>query len=227
MMEGRTLLIHLDERLSACAGMLSGRPLADIGTDHAYLPLYAVISGIAPRAVAADVREGPLARAREHVKKYGAEGRIRLCLSDGLHNVLPEEADDIVIAGMGGETILQILSEAEWVRDPAKRLILQPMSKEENLRRWLKEQGFTLEREEAVISSGKVYAVMQASFTGKSKNSGDLFPYIGILTGCTEAEVVYINKKMQSLEKQRSGLADTGETDRIIGLLRKLIGGNS
>lgn len=225
MMEEETVRFHLDERLAACAEMLSGRPLADIGTDHAYLPLFAVLSGIAERAVAADIREGPLERARLHVEKYGAEGKIALRLSDGLHNIGPAEADDIVIAGMGGETILQILSETDWVRDPAKRLILQPMSKEETLRCWLREQGFTAEREKAVLSSGKVYAVMQVSYTGISRNEGELFPLIGLLEGKTEAEEVYIKKKIQSLEKQRLGLSDTAETDRLIGLLREKIGG--
>lgn len=108
-------LFQLDPRLSLCASFVpAGAKLADIGTDHGYLPIWLAKTGRVIHAVAADLRPGPLERAKENVRKYQVEDIVELRLSDGLQAFLPEEADFIVIAGMGGEVIASILGAAPW-----------------------------------------------------------------------------------------------------------------
>ena len=115
----------LDERLKTVAALVRpGSRVADIGTDHGYLPVYLVKEGICPRAIAADLRSGPLESARRHVTAAGLSDRIDLRLGDGLTPIEPQEVDDMIIAGMGGETIAGILAAADWVRQPRLRLIL-------------------------------------------------------------------------------------------------------
>lgn len=201
-------MFQLDPRLQLCADLVRpGARLADIGTDHAYLPVWLVSKGICPSAVAVDVREGPLERARENVTRYGMERKIRLSLSSGLTALGPEDVDDIVIAGMGGELMAEIIQQAPWVQDGKKHLILQPMTTAKELRLWLRENGFSLFREECVRSEGKVYSVMLAVFDPeKAQNHiGELYPYVGLLTGKTEEEREYIQKVMQRLQKKLQG----------------------
>ena len=118
-------MIRLKPRLQTAADMVRiGSRVADIGTDHAYLPASLILSGKIPSAVAADLRKGPLENAEETVRNNHIEDRVQLRLSDGLKCVSPDEADDIVIAGMGGILISEILTAAEWVRNPRYKLIL-------------------------------------------------------------------------------------------------------
>ena len=134
-------LFQLDPRLSLCASFVpAGAKLADIGTDHGYLPIWLAKTGRVIHAVAADLRPGPLERAKENVRKYQVEDIVELRLSDGLQAFLPEEADFIVIAGMGGEVIASILGAlpAEGNR---RRLVLQPMTRAEELRRSWRSMG--------------------------------------------------------------------------------------
>ena len=161
--------------------------------------------GICPGAVAVDVCEGPLERARENVNRYGMTEKIRLSLSSGLTALGEEDADDIVIAGMGGELIAEIISKAPWVCNQKKHLILQPMTTANELRVWLRENGFALLREECVRSEGKVYSVMLAAYDPEKAEefqNQELYPYIGLLTGKSEAEQEYIQKAMLRLSKK-------------------------
>lgn len=227
-------IFQLDPRLQLCADWVrQDAKLADIGTDHAYLPVWLVSMGICPRAVAVDVREGPLERARENVTRYGMADKIRLSLSSGLTDVQPEDADDIIIAGMGGELIAEILHQAPWVRDETKRLILQPMTTAKELRLWLQENDFALIREECVRSEGKIYSVMQASYAPEKADSfqnQELYPYIGLLTGKTAEEQEYIRKVMHRLSKKLLGCrhrqdeAGAEKIERTLCQLEKMAG---
>ncbi len=157
---------RLDSRLSLCASFVRpGSRVADIGTDHAYLPAHLVGTGVCPFAVAADIRPGPLSRAADTVERTGLTGKIDLRLGDGLSPVRPEEVDDIVIAGMGGETIAAILAAAPWTQDARYRLILQPMSKPEELRRFLLQTGYAIQEERIARDGERLYAVLQAGFS--------------------------------------------------------------
>lgn len=150
--------INLTPRLNMVAAMVpQGARLADIGTDHAYLPAVLVGTGQIPSAIAADLRSGPLERARQTVREQGLEEKIELRLCDGLSGIRPEEADTVVIAGMGGETIAAILAAAPWTRERNTRLILQPMSSMDDLRRWLAENGYAIKREELICEGETLY----------------------------------------------------------------------
>ena len=157
----------LDKRLRCVAGLVRpGSVLADIGTDHAHLPVWLVKEGVCPRAVAADIRIGPAAAARRSVEAAGLEERIDVRVGDGLAPLCPGEADDIVIAGMGGETIASILGAAPWTKDGRYRLILQPMTRHECLRRFLLTGGFDILSEQIVQEGRRRYLVLACAYTG-------------------------------------------------------------
>lgn len=152
--------------------------LVDIGSDHGYLPLFLLQEGGVCGAVATDLREGPLQSAREHAQGMSPDllapapflpSRLTLVRTDGLDGlrdrILAHTRDgicDIVIAGMGGELIVSILGRAPWVRHPAIRLLLQPMTKPEAVRRFLSDRGFFTERDALVREGDRIYQILAA-----------------------------------------------------------------
>lgn len=140
---------RLPPRLRAVAEVVpAGSVVADVGTDHALLPAYLVASGRCPRAIAVDARPGPLAAARRTLARYGVADRVDVRQGDGLQALVPGEADVLVIAGLGGETIAQILARRPEVARRARRLVLQPVRGRDALVRYLAQQGWTVvERE--------------------------------------------------------------------------------
>ena len=150
----------LSPRLLAVAGWVPPDcRLADIGTDHALLPAWLLLQGRIRSAIAADLRPGPLRRAAETVSRFGLDCRIDLRLSDGLDGLEQHEADCVVMAGMGGETIRGILAKAPWTRTDTL-LVLQPQSKGPQLRRWLAENGYSILRERCVRDGGHWYPIL-------------------------------------------------------------------
>ena len=144
-------MIPISARLLTCASMVTGDFVCDIGTDHAYLPVYLVMSGKCRQVIATDIKEGPLSSAKGTLKRYGVSSSIKLVLSDGFDKVDPKSVTDVVIAGLGGENIRDILSskKAGFLKKGIN-LVLQPMSKAEVLRTWLAENGFAVLKETAV-----------------------------------------------------------------------------
>lgn len=171
----------LDKRLRLCADMVKGKRLCDVGTDHGYLVAELLLSGVCDTAVAADINEKPLASARSALGKAGVIDRTELVLSDGLKSVPREGITDIVIAGMGGELIAKILSECDWL--DGINLILQPMSKQDVLLRYLWENGFEISKQRAVSDGKFCYTVINSVKTGNKQNvpMPALFEYIGKL----------------------------------------------
>lgn len=154
--------MELTPRLRAIADQVpKGAKLADIGTDHGYLPVWLVLNGVVDSAIAADLRKGPLERAKQTAARYGVEGKLRFRLCDGLAGIAPEEADVIAIAGMGGDTIAAILAAAPWTRE--KTLLLQPMTAQPELRRWLSAHGYAIQSERAAREGQRLYCVLAAS----------------------------------------------------------------
>lgn len=156
--------LELGPRLRAIADLVPPdcRCLADIGTDHGYVPAALLLAGRVGRAVAADVGALPLDHARRTAARCGVEDRMDLRLGDGLSVLSPGEADVIVIAGMGGDTIAGILAAAPWSRD-GPLLLLQPMSRAYELRRWLPEQGYAVRAETLVQDKGVLYPILSAA----------------------------------------------------------------
>ena len=154
-------IIELTPRLRTAADLVpAGARLADIGTDHAYLPAALLLEGKIPYAIAADLRHGPLLRAKETAAEYGCRDKMAFRLCDGLKGIRPEETDAIVIAGMGGETIAQILAAAPWVRERNVPLVLQPMSSLPDLREWLQKHGYEIAEERLAREEDAIYVVM-------------------------------------------------------------------
>lgn len=152
--------------LSALPYLTRGGSCIDVGTDHAYLPIYLVSEGIVSRAMACDINKGPLESAKEHIRAAGLEAQIDTFLTDGLQGLEGFGADDIMIFGMGGELIIKILDEAPWVKNAGIGLILQPMSRANLLRAYLVENGFEITGE-SLSRSGKIYQTIHARFCGK------------------------------------------------------------
>ncbi len=156
----------MSSRLHKVADMITpGRIVADIGTDHGYIPIYEVLTGRADYAYACDVAEGPLGRARDNVSLYNVGDRVQTVLSDGLNGLkvikdnIPEA---IVIAGMGGSLICRILSEGAEVAGRAKELILSPHSEWYDVRKFLYDNGYTITDEDMLKEDGKYYVIIKA-----------------------------------------------------------------
>lgn len=142
--------------------------VADIGTDHAYLPIYLVQEGVIKKAFACDIKKAPLNLAKTNIEENNLEDNIKTILSDGLDNVPLEQVDDIVIAGMGGETICNIIKRAKPLKYIRYKLILQPMTKQYELRKFLYENGFKIVSEGLALEQRRVYNIFNVSYN-KSK----------------------------------------------------------
>ncbi|MGN0334388.1 MAG: tRNA (adenine(22)-N(1))-methyltransferase, partial [Lachnospiraceae bacterium] len=136
--------------------------LADVGTDHGYVPIYLYEKKVIPAAIAMDVNQGPLERAKLHIAEAKLEKVIETRLSDGLSALKPGEADSILIAGMGGPLIVKILDTHRETAASAKELILQPQSEIADVRKYLYEQGYEIIEEHIVLEDGKYYPMMKA-----------------------------------------------------------------
>ncbi|MBE6948391.1 MAG: SAM-dependent methyltransferase [Ruminococcaceae bacterium] len=154
-------MIKLTKRLEAIKNHISvGANVIDVGTDHGYIPVYLAVNDIAESIIAADINSGPLSKARELAKEYDVTDKMSFVLTDGLNGIEPN-ADTIIIAGMGGETIISILEAAPWVRENGVKLILQPQSKISDLTLWLAENGFAVKSCELVCEREKYYIIME------------------------------------------------------------------
>ncbi len=162
----RQKLPSLTPRLSAAARFIrNGAVLADIGTDHAHLVMYAVRNGLCSKAYACDAAKKPLDKARKNLDLYGCANNAEVILSNGLENV-PPDADDIVIAGMGGELIASILENAGPFKSPDKRFILQPMTNAAKLRRFLADSGFCVLSQALASEPPRIYVCLLVHYTG-------------------------------------------------------------
>ena len=153
----------LSKRLLTVADMVpSGSKIADIGTDHGFVPIYLAKTGRVVRAIAMDVRKGPLERATQHVKEYGLEDVIETRLSDGLEKLEEGEADTMICAGMGGPLMQKILENKDPRSVKLKTLILEPQSELMQFREFLRSKGYEIIEEEFLLEDGKYYPVIKA-----------------------------------------------------------------
>lgn len=197
----------LDARLNMAALMVrKGCIIADIGTDHGYLPVWLTRKGICPKAIAADINEMPLNKAKQTVIKYNAQDMVSLRLSDGLDKINPDEVDDIIIAGMGGDAITGIIARCNWLKDSQKHLILQPMTCAERLRKYLYENGYSICQEEIVIEHGKMYTIMLCIYSGKIVLPDIKMMYIGKSHDSNEYALEYLEKQYNRLISISEGL---------------------
>lgn len=163
--------MELSKRLYAVASMVTpGSIVCDVGCDHGYVSIFLVEKGISTKVYAMDVNKGPLERAREHVKEYGYEEYIEVRLSDGLKGMGEQSADSLICAGMGGRLVMKILGQSPQTVKGLKELVLQPQSEIGMVRRYLREHGFSIVKEDMVEEEGKYYPVILAKPVAKSEN---------------------------------------------------------
>lgn len=209
-----------------------GSSVADIGTDHAYLPAYLILNGISPKALACDVRKGPLENAGKTVEHYGIEKEITLRLSDGFDEIEPFEADDFIMCGMGGTLMEQLVSRTYWLKDKRKRIIVQPQSHAEDIRRFFVENGFEILFEDACIDSGKLYCAMAAEYTGEITVKPLSYIYSGELSKCQKKEAKLFLENINSRLKKKleaekvHGCAENAEyLEKVTAELEETING--
>ena len=162
-------MVKISNRLMTAAALVTqGYTLADVGTDHGYIPIYLLQQKKIPAAIAMDINEGPLERAKEHIALYGLQAYIQTRLSDGVAALKPGEVEAVLIAGMGGGLVMHILKNGEKVCQSAKELILQPQSEIENVREFLREEGYAILAEDMVLEDGKFYPMMKVQYQGEN-----------------------------------------------------------
>lgn len=157
--------------------------VADVGTDHGFIPIELVRRGLAAGAVAMDVRQGPLKQAREHIRQHGLEEKIETRLGDGVEKLKPGEADTVVIAGMGGQVMIHILENGRHLWRSVRHWILSPQSELDKVRRFLHRNGFDITKEKMVEDEGKYYTVMDVVFGGDRKGPREELTQIQYLYG--------------------------------------------
>ena len=201
--------IPLDSRLGCIAEAIgSACIVADIGTDHGLLPIALLLRGQAERAVACDIRQGPLDSARRNAERYGVSDKVELVLTDGFHGIEVYSPDAVVISGMGGELIARIISEAPYLRGDV-RLFLQPMTRAESLRRYLAQNGFSIAAEHLARDGKRLYSVIEAGYAGKTAEYTEAQLLVGMPEHHTDMSLFADHAAMaaERLERRRDGLA--------------------
>lgn len=198
-------MINLSKRLNTCVSFVrKGVRFCDVGTDHGYAPAYLVENSMIESAVACDINEAPLNSCRQLVIDLGLEDKIKCVLSNGLENVDSNAVDDILIAGMGGELIADILSRCSWVKD--KHLILNPHTHPEIVREWLYSNGFEIINDVIVADNGHHYNVFDAQYTGLFTEKSRIDYYLGNITDYSDKE--YFKHLLNYLNNKQKGGAN-------------------
>lgn len=154
--------MELSKRLQAVADLVSeGLVVADVGTDHGYIPIYLIETKKSPKAFAMDVNKGPLLRAKEHIAEHGLETRIETRLSDGVRALQKGECDCVVVAGMGGALTIKIMEEGKDIFRNLKEFVLQPQSELQKVRAYLCENAYFIVEENMVLDDGKFYPMFR------------------------------------------------------------------
>lgn len=205
----------LDGRLASAAGLVrQGARFADIGTDHAHLPLALLREGRIEWAVCSDINRGPLDSAMANAREAGFFEKIKFVLTDGAAALEGEGLTDVAICGMGGELIAEIIDKAPFLKNKETRLILQPMSRQGQLRLYLLTNGFSIIEEVYSYSQGKYYVTICAEYTGKAYEPTLYERELGraefLDTGCVECNG-YLDARLRVYEKIARGKREGGE----------------
>lgn len=198
--------------------------IADVGTDHAYLPIYLYKAGIIRGAVVSDINDGPIGRAKNNIREYSCDDAIIPILSDGLCKIDEYSPNTAFILGMGGELIANIISRAEWVKEKKTRLVLQPMTHPEILRAFLLENGFDIV-EECLVEDGKIYQIIVAEYIGKSNTADMLELFFGRINLLRAEDLLFkaLDETSAVLQARLSGKRKAGLEGEEDALLFELI----
>ncbi len=200
--------IPISKRLLCCAALVpQGARVADIGCDHGYLGIWLLKEQIAASVAACDLRPLPLEKAKENAALFGTDDRMTFAVADGLQAITPGQVDTVICAGMGGDCIAHILEQACWIRDPAYTLILQPQTSGNDLRRYLGEKGFSIEREELVEDSGFLYFTLVVRYGGgRALSPGEQYLSTQLLQCGSPLLPAYIDRVLRALESTVAGM---------------------
>ncbi len=216
--------MQLSARMERLASKVPyGSRLADVGTDHGYIPIALVLRGKISSAVAMDVNPGPLKRAEEHIRGQKLSAYIETRLSDGLTALQAGEADTVLIAGMGGALTVRILKGGAHCLCDVKELILQPQSEIHLVRKWLCENGYRITEEDMVQDAGKFYPIMKAVH-GEQQTPGEVELYYGSTDRQKSPAVfeAYIRNELRKNENIRRRLKEHGQENSVrMGELEK------
>lgn len=203
----------LDGRLALAASFVpAGSVICDVGTDHAYLPIWLIQNGVCPRALACDINEGPLQSARTHARAAGCADKITFYRADGLNGIdlAAEGVQTVLICGMGGELIARIWTECAYSRTRGVRAILQPMSSAEDLRTSLAERGYCIEDERLAEAAGRIYSCLCVTYDGVPRQLTPAEKVLGaahIRRGCAGEALfaAYLRREIAAAEKKLRG----------------------
>ena len=216
--------------LSAAEFVRQGAVFADVGTDHAYLPIFLLESGKILRAVCSDINEGPLLNAETNARESGVHGKMQFILTDGAAVLADLGITDVAICGMGGELIADIIEKAPFLFNSAIRLILQPMSKKAELRRYLASRGFKIAAEKYTVEGKHNYLSLAAEFCGAPYEISPLVAEIGYPPydfSENPARKSYLEERVRAIEKSVSGKRAGGKIDEaeseLLALLKNLL----
>ena len=166
--------MKLTDRLLKIASLVSeGKKVADIGTDHGYIPVYLLNKNIVPFAILADVNKGPLENARKEVRHNNLLDKTDLRLGSGIEVLKKGEVDEVIIAGMGGILISELLEANKEVAHSVDKLILQPMQAQDELRKYLFSNGYEVLNEVLVKEDFRIYEILEVKYTGKNTEVED------------------------------------------------------
>ena len=217
--------------LCAASFAREGEIIADVGTDHAYLPIYLYTRGIIKGAVVSDINEGPIERAKRNIIEYSCADAIKPILCDGLSKIGEYSPDSVFILGMGGELIVNIISNAEWLKKNGTRLVLQPMTHPEILREYLGKNGFET-IDETIIEDSKIYQIIVAKYTGRITDLSSLELHFGkinlqrrerILLDALQREREILGARLEG--KKKAGI-DGGEDASLLTVIDEYLGFN-
>lgn len=205
--------MNISRRLNRLAELVTeGSRLADVGTDHGYVPLCLCREKKIPSAIAMDINKGPLERAKSHIAEAGLTAYIETRLSDGLHELQGGEADTVLIAGMGGALMVRILSEGEPALIGVRELVLQPQSEIGDVRRWLGSHGWHIIKEDILLDEGKYYPMFKA-VPGEAEDYTEAEYRFGKLEMQESPEVLadFLRKRLEVNRQIAAGLPENGE----------------
>ena len=215
---------RLKNRLLVCSHLVRSSSILDVGTDHAKLPIYLVSRGIVSKAFGCDINSYSVKRSIDNVNRHNLGQKIKVFLSDGLKNVDKDMSDTIIISGLGGKTISEIIRCCPWKITENKDFILQPTKSESYLRIFLAKNKFVIDREIAVNDGKYSYSTMLVHFTGHEQENDDLYPWIGKLSPCKES-YNYVSKHIRYIEKLLYGFKyknNAQQQEKFETLLNKL-----
>ncbi len=194
------------ERLSIIASLVEQNHIfADVGTDHAHIPSYLILNGISPSGYAGDIKQGPLTVAKNNLSQHGIQDKVQLVLCDGLYGFPLDKIDDIIIAGMGGDTIIGIIDACKDISE-RHRIILQPMTNVPKVRSYLFDNGYNIIQERIVCEDLKIYNVLVAVKSEKLYKPSIKDVYYGVNINSPELIEKYIKYLKTKHKKHYDGL---------------------